>query len=249
MRQFITRQGSEEWLRLRLGVPTASNFEKLIQPKKWEPTKGDTRNKYKMFLLTELILDEPLSEDVSAAMHHGTTHEENARAAYEMQMGVDVLPGGFCTNDDETFGASPDGFVGEDGLVQFKCPFKPEIHTKYLMNPLDFAEEYFVQTQGELFVTGRKWNDLVSYVGIMPMVRVRIEPVPEFQEKLAQALHSFCAEFTDLCERAVQAGHLDRMPMKPTEWFKPPKKQRHEEFITDQDVEDHIANLKAEGVF
>ena len=61
MRHFLTQQGSREWLRLRMGKPTASSFDKLITAKKHEPTKGETRRAYAIFLLTELILDEPLS--------------------------------------------------------------------------------------------------------------------------------------------------------------------------------------------
>lgn len=212
MKHFQVLQGSEEWLRLRMGKLTASNFDKVITAKKWEPTKGETRRAHAIYLLTELILDMPLSGVTTAAMSHGTAYEENARAAYEMLGGQEVEPCGFCTDDAMTHGASPDAFVGEEGSLEIKCPFKPEIHVEYMMRPASLVEEYFVQTQGQLFVTGRRWTDIVSYVGILPMVKVRVLPEPVFQEKLEIAVRSFCAEFSDLVVRAVELGYLKDAP-------------------------------------
>ena len=208
MKHYRCIQGSAEWLRLRMGKPTASAFEKLITPAKWEPTKGETRRAYQILLLTELILDEPLAGVTTASLSHGKAYEETARAAYELHVGKEVDECGFCTNDEGTYGASPDAFVGEDGSLELKCPFSPPVHTEYLMNPESLAKEYFVQTQGQLFVTRRQWTDLISYVGIMPMVKVRVYPNAEFHAKLATALHTFGADFSDLVRRAVDMGYL-----------------------------------------
>lgn len=218
MKHFRVAQGSEDWLRLRLGKLTASNFEKVITPSKWEPTKGQTRRTHAIYLLTELILDMPLSGVTTASMNHGTAYEENARAAYEMLAGETVEPCGFCTNDEMTYGASPDAFVGSDGLLEIKAPFKPDVHVEYMMRPESLVEEYFVQVQGQLFVTQRKWTDLISYVGILPMVKVRCIPNPIFQEKLHVALRSFCAEFSDLVARAVDLKFLKESP-PATDWI------------------------------
>lgn len=244
MKHFHCIQGSDEWLALRMGKPTASEFDKLITAKKWEPTKGETRRAYAIYLLTELLLDMPLSGVTTASMRHGTAYEENARAAYEMLHGV-VEPCGFCTNDEQTYGASPDAFVGEEGSLEIKCPFKPQVHVEYMMNNDSLVEEYFVQTQGQLFVTGRKWTDLISYVGVLPMVKVRVAPNPIFQEKLATAVHSFCAEFSDLVIRAVDLGFLKETPTT-TDWIsagavdmvrKGRKKEPEGDFdITEEDI-------------
>lgn len=218
MKHFHCLQGSADWLRLRLGKPTASAFDKLITAKKWEPTKSDTRRNYAIYLLTELILDAPLSGVTTATLAHGHTTEEKARAAYEALIGKEVDLCGFITNDAQTYGASPDALVGDDGSVEIKSPFKPEIHVEYMMRPESFVEEYFVQTQGQLFVSGRQWTDLISYFSILPMVQVRIVPNPVFQEKLAAAVHSFCAEFSDLVRRAVDLGYLKETP-NTTDWI------------------------------
>lgn len=200
-------QGSQEWLRHRMGKPTSSEFERIIQPAKWEPTKGSTRRKYKIELLTELMLDMPLATVTTAAFEHGHEWEEVARADYESSNGVDITPCGFCTTDDGTIGASLDGFVGDHGIVEFKSPLKPEIHVGYWENPDTFLDEHFVQTQGELFVADdRQWVDLVSYFSGLPTVKVRVVRNPEFQQKLGVALRSFVCEFSDMVERAKARG-------------------------------------------
>lgn len=210
MKYFHVRQGSPEWLRLRLAMPTASNFEKIIQPKQWSPTKGETRLNFQMFLLAELILDAPLSTVTTAAMDHGTEYEENSRLLYEMMTGQEVKECGFITNDAMTYGASPDGFVGDEGSIELKNPIRPDVHVSYLMNPRSLVDAYWVQTQGQLLVTKRKWTDLVSNFRGLPLVDVRVEPHPEFQEKLAAALDSFCEEFRLLVERATELGYVKK---------------------------------------
>jgi YqaJ-like viral recombinase domain len=212
MKHFQVLQGSDAWLRIRLGKPTASCFDKIIQPKEWEPTKGKTRLGYQIFLLTELLLDMPLSGVTTAAMEHGKEYEDSARAAYEMMTGQDVIECGFVTDDAMTYGASPDNFVGEEGSLELKAPFKPEVHVSYLMNPDSLLAEYWTQTQGQLFVTERKWTDLISYFRGLPLVKVRVFPHAEFQQKLAVAVRSFCAEFSDLVQRAFDAGYLKTLP-------------------------------------
>jgi YqaJ-like viral recombinase domain len=229
-------QGSEDWLRLRMGKPTASEFEKIITPKKWEATKGETRRAYIMHLLAELILDTPLSGVTTAAMQHGHDWEPKARAAYEMMRGVDVDLCGFCTDDAGIVGASPDGFVGEDGSVEIKCPEKPEIHCGYMLAPDTLKEAYFVQTQGQLYVTGRKWTDLVSYFGGMPMVCERVKPVVEFREKLDAAVKLFVSDLALYIDLAKTRG-----------WIKEPKPERDRagEGVTMEDLEMILESRRA----
>lgn len=197
-------QGSEEWHYHRHGLPTASGAERFITAKRWEPAAG--RRAYQLELLTELALDMSLDQVTTEAMQSGHDWEPKARAAYELDQGVDVAPCGFCTTDDGRMGASPDGFVGEEGLVELKCPFKPDRHMGYLVQPESLKSEYFVQTQAQLYVTGRKWTDLISYFQSLPMVLLRIMPDPGFQEKFDAALKTFLREFADLIEAAKARG-------------------------------------------
>ena len=249
MKHWVCQQGSAEWCRARMGKATASEFSRIIQPKKWEPTKGETRRGYAIYLLTELILDEPLAGVTTASLSHGHAWEENARAAYEMLIGKEVELCGFYTNDEMTYGASPDGRVtGEPRGVEIKCPMKPEIHVSYLMDNDLLVEEYFTQTQGELFVTQWESIDLISYHSAFPMVKVRVLPHPEFQPKLEMAVRSFCAEFSDLVHRAVDLGYLKETP-PTTDWIqagdvdmirkdRQGRKQQAGDFdLTDEDVQ------------
>lgn len=225
MKHFAVQQGSEEWLALRRGIPTASEFERIITPAKietkdgiikgWNPTKGETRLKYAVKLVTELILGCSLDDVNTASMQHGKDWEPKARRAYEMMQGADVEECGFCTIDDGLVGASPDGFVGDEGSIELKCPERPEIHVGYLLRPETLSDEYWVQTQGQLYVTGRKWTDLCSYFMGIPMAVVRITPEPEFQRRLAASLAMFQREIVDLVERAKQRGVVFRRRTEP----------------------------------
>lgn len=231
-------QGSEDWLRARMGRPTASEFDRIITAKKWEPTSGAARRSYQVRLLTELILDCPLDDAVTPAMIHGTDFEAKTKAAYEMLHGVDIEPCGFCTNDDGTVGASPDGFVGSEGMVECKSPFKPEIHCGYLLNPQTLADQYWIQAQAQLYICdGRKWTDLISYFGGMPMVTIRVTPHAEFQQKLDVALRSFVCELSDLVERAKAEG-----------WIKPKAEapDHTRDWLTQDDIDKLLAAKQGE---
>lgn len=240
MKHIQCAQGGEEWLRARMGRPTASEFDRIITAKKWEPTKGETRRAYAVYLLTELILDTPLAGVTVAAMDHGHDWEPKARAAYEMLNGVDVELCGLCTDDAGTVGASPDGIVRSlRRSVEIKCPQKPEIHCGYMLNPQSLIDEYFVQTQGQIYVLKEEIDstDLISYFGGMPMVTVNVTPHAEFQQKLDVALRSFVCELSDLVERAKAAG-----------WIKPKKDvpDYTREWLTQEDADAIIAARKGQ---
>lgn len=228
-------QGSEAWFRVRMGKPTASAFDKLITPG-GKPAKNDTSRDYMDFLLAEMILGCPLETFTTAAMQRGKDWEPKARAEYEMLRGVDVELCGFCTDDAETVGASPDSFVGEDGSLEIKCP-EPKAHVRYLKDPPSMIKEHRVQVQGQLYVTGRKWTDMVSCFAGMPLVIIRVLPDLEYHEKLALALESFTAEFAELVERA-----------KREKWIVPVVHVPNTDgFLAESDVEAHIAHLEERG--
>lgn len=248
MKHVTCAQGSDEWRRARLGVPTASGFSRIITPAKketkdgeikgWNPTRGETRRAYAIHLLTEKILDIPLEGPTTPSMLHGHDWEARARAAYEMLTGFDIETCGFCLNDEGTAGASPDTLVGDEGLCQIKCPEKPDVHVGYLLDPQSLAEEHWVQLQGELYICdGRKWNDIISYFSGMPMARIRVEPDVEFQKRLDSALRTFVCELSDLVERAKERG-----------WIKPKKDapDYSRDWLTQADVDKILAARRGE---
>lgn len=191
-------QNTPDWFQARVGIPTASNFDKIITSK-GEPSK--TRIKYMYQLAGERITNK-YSEDIyqTPSMLRGIQMEEEARSLYEMLTGKTVIKVGLCKMEGGLIcGASPDGLVDENGGIEIKCPMV-HTHIEYLLNN-KLPTEYFQQVQGELFVTGREWIDFISYYpGIKPFI-LRVEPDKEFHKKLRVELEIFCNELNELTER------------------------------------------------
>lgn len=149
-------QGSDEWLNIRKGIATASNFSKIVT------SSGEASKQmslYALQLASETITDMQDETYKNADMQRGNELEPEAREAYEEATLSLVDEMGFIKCD--FYGYSPDGFIGEDGLIEIKCP-KQSTHTKYLFNN-KLPTEYKAQVQGGLMATGRKWCDFVSY--------------------------------------------------------------------------------------
>lgn len=185
-------QGSQDWHDLRCGIPTASQFDRLVTPKAWKPSASI--DDYVAELVAEYMLGEPV-EIESVWMARGRTIEREARAWYALEHGVTVEQVGFITDDLEEVGCSPDGLIGEDGGLEIKVPAAKN-HAAYLINPAKFTAAYWHQCQGGLWITGRKWWDLVSYcpprhspkaIGMPPVV-VRIEPNLDYHAILAECV-------------------------------------------------------------
>ncbi len=205
-------QGSPQWLKLRAGIPTASKMNVLISPVKVEPSvgRGGAMAKgvgtYLAKLAAEYAIGGPVDDiDGVAHMERGTMLEADARAFYEWEHpgGGEITEVGFCTTDDERFGASPDGLVGDDGGVEIKCPLLPA-YTKFLLDPTLMVTEYNHQVQSCLFVTGRAWWDLVAFNPRLGGVVVRLTPDPKWQRAIRKALYG-TADFVGFFHRLGQA--------------------------------------------
>jgi hypothetical protein len=158
--QIITdiEQGSDEWLKLRLGVATASNFDKIIT------SKGElsaTISKYALELASQFFILEPEEGYKSFDMMRGTELEPEAREAYQEFSFNVVRQVTFIKSDCGNFGCSPDGLVGDDGGTEIKCP-NQTTHFKYLLED-KLPTEYIPQVQGSMYATERKWWDFISY--------------------------------------------------------------------------------------
>lgn len=156
--QIITNieQGSDEWLKLRLGIATASNFDCIVT------SAGEfskTMPKYSLELASELLITEQEEMYKNDAMMRGNELEPEAREAYQEFSFNSVDQVTFISCGD--YGYSPDGLINSDGLIEIKCP-NQTTHTKYLFEDR-LPVEYVQQVQGGLFVSGRKWCDFVSY--------------------------------------------------------------------------------------
>lgn len=181
-------QGSPEWKALRLGIPTASNFHRIIAPKTGKlSAQADA---YMAQLVAEALLGIPLDGDASDFMERGSALEAEAVAFYELERGVTTEEVGFCTLDDGSAGCSPDRLVGEDGGLEIKCP-TPGVHVQYLLGLDSVSDKYRAQVQGGLWITGRRWWDVCSYHPEMPTALIRVERDEAFIAALSQAVQWF----------------------------------------------------------
>tara|TARA_R110000787_G_C13388850_1_gene442479 strand:+ start:900 stop:1523 length:624 start_codon:yes stop_codon:yes gene_type:complete len=187
MKIINCEQGSDEWLEIRKGVATASNFSRLLTPKTEKPSSSI--NKYAKELALELTYEElKVNSFKSAAMEDGNLREGLARQAYQEAKVLKVNEVGFMISDCGNFGYSPDGVVGKDGLIEVKC-LEAEAHSEILLSsPLQMPVIYKCQIQGGLWISGRKWCDFVAYGKVKKKERnliiIRIFRDEDFIKKL-----------------------------------------------------------------
>ena len=154
-------QGSQEWIDARLGMVTASRLKDVMA--KTKSGYSASRKNYMMELICEKLSGENQNNFTNAAMQRGKELEPVARGVYEAKNNVFVEEVGFIVhpNAESGFGASPDGLVGEDGLIEIKCP-NTATHVEFLKSGKP-KREYILQMYGQMLCTGRKWCDFVSY--------------------------------------------------------------------------------------
>jgi len=202
MKILTFKQQSPEWFAARLGIPTASSFDKIIT------SKGDPSKQVTGYLYT--LAAERLSgirEDSfsSAAMEEGVRREEESRLVYSMLNETEVLQVGFCLEDSGRWGCSPDGLVGDDGLVEFKNP-TGKVAVEYLLGN-KLPTKYFTQIQGQMFVTGRGFVDFVSYFPGLRQLVVRVERDEGFIKALEVELIKFSEKLDEVCREIKRGGN------------------------------------------
>lgn len=158
-------QGSDEWFSARCGKVTASRIDDLMARTKIG--YGASRANYMAQLIAERLTGKPTESYTNGAMQWGIDHEAEARAAYEFFREAQVTEVGFLLHPTIVeSGASPDGLVGDDGLVEIKCP-NTATHIDTLLN-LQVPGKYTKQMLWQMASTRRKWCDFVSYDPRMP---------------------------------------------------------------------------------
>ena len=189
MRVSAHEQRSEGWFAERLGKPTASSFHRIITPTGKSAAGTDS---YINELVAELITGKRVEIPVTPAMQRGIDLEPDARQTYEFITGQDVFDIGLCLHDDLDCGASPDGLVGDDGLLEIKCPIASNM-VGYLRDGDDkLPSKYIPQCQGQLWITGRKWLDFVAYHPDMRIVMARVERDEAYIELLEEYVTAAC---------------------------------------------------------
>lgn len=158
-------QGSAEWLAIRCGKVTASRVADVIA--KTKTGYGASRANYMAELIAERLTGAPAEKFISGPMAWGTEKEPEARALYEFLTDAEVSQVGFVPHPTiSDSGASPDGLVSDDGLVEIKCP-NTATHIDTLLGQT-IPAKYATQMQWQMACTGRQWCDFVSYDPRMP---------------------------------------------------------------------------------
>lgn len=183
----MTEQGTAEWLQERAGKVTASRIGDVMA--KTKTGYGASRANYMADLVAEQLTGIPKQGFTNDAMRWGTETEPQARAMYELQTGHTVVETGFVPHPTiGGAGASPDGLVGDYGLLEIKCP-NTATHIKTLRGA-EIDRNYLLQMHWQMLCTGRTWCDFISFDPRLPMeMQMHLRRV-ELDEKLA-------AEITD----------------------------------------------------
>ena len=195
-------QRTAEWFQARLGKVTASNIDTIIS--KVRSGESSYKRKYRMQLVTERLTGRVVPVFVNAAMQHGVDYEDEARNLYmerfKLLKDVDVKEEGLVDHPRIPMSAaSPDGLVGDDGLIEIKCP-QPLTHTETLMSH-NIDQKYIDQMQWQLACTERQWCDFVSYHPEFPdehkLFVKRVERDDELIARLEVEVEKFLIEVAD----------------------------------------------------
>lgn len=207
-------QGTEGWRLARCGLPTSSNFHRIVTPAKLKPSSA--QKGYAHELLAEWLTGIPTDSGSSAFMERGTEMEGRARGWYSFEYGVEVVEVGLCLSDDGRYGASPDGLVGEDVVLEIKC-LSAAKHIGYLLDGP--GTDHRLQRQGQLFVTGRPTSDLLAYNPRIASRLVVEHADPDAQAALGEHVPRFCDELDKLKGRLRALGCVPACERAPVTSF------------------------------
>lgn len=191
-------QRSDDWFKARLGRATASRFSDCLA--KIKTGEAATRKAYRVDIVGERIEGVPAKTFFNEAMQWGIDNEPIARAAYELRTGDFVDECGFFQHHTLMAGASPDGLVRDDGIIEIKCPQR-STHIEYLEKG-ELPSKYKAQVQGQLWITGRSWADFVSFYPTFPehlqLMIVRVERDEDYIATLQEGIEEFLYECDQL---------------------------------------------------
>ena len=198
----MNEQRTEEWFKARLGKVTASRVADVIA--KTKTGYSASRENYMAQLVVERMTNTQAESFTNAVMQWGTDQEPFARAAYEIQQNVLVDETGLVNHPTiEMAGASPDGLVGEDGLVEIKCP-NTATHIDTLLTQT-VPGKYITQMQFQMACTGRQWCDFVSFDPRMPakaqLFVKRVQRDEAFIKEMESEIKKFLAEVSAKVEQ------------------------------------------------
>lgn len=196
-------QRSAEWFQQRLGKVTASRISDILNTIR-NGSWAASRKNYAAQLVTERLTGKPPEPISNEAIQWGIDQEGPAREAYEKHTGTEVTESGFVDHPRVRFsGASPDGLIGSDGLIEIKCPTQAT-HIDTLLNE-EIKPQYLLQMLWQMACTGRRYCDFVSFDPRMPedmqLFIKRVEFDPEEAERVEGEVGIFLGEVEDTVEK------------------------------------------------
>jgi hypothetical protein len=190
-----------DWFQARLGVVTASEFA-TVMTKGRGGGESKTRRTYLLKLIGEALTGERTDGFTNMHMERGHEMEREARDLYAMLRDVEPREVGFLRRG--RVGASPDALVGDDGLLEIKTKL-PHLHLELLLAG-ELPKEHRPQSQGQMWVSGRKWLDFMSYWPGLPPFLVRVTRDEAYIAELSTAVNAFLAEMDEGIARVRSCG-------------------------------------------
>lgn len=201
---YDIEQGSADWFNARLGIPTASEYKKIITPKTMKLSAQ--AKDYAILKVSEIMTGEYQGIiEPTYYMERGKLLEQEAIEAYEFTNDVKIQKVGFVTDDNKHFGASPDFLVGENGCGENKC-LKAENHLKYLLEFDTIKADHMPQVQGQMLICEREWCDWNIYHPVMPRHTVRVYRDEVYIKQLQSCLNEFRETMNDIIETLKSRG-------------------------------------------
>ena len=200
-------QGSIEWLSLRLGKITASRVKDVLT-KGRGTSQSKTAESYMMELIAEILTGNSKPFFENDAMRWGTETEPQARAMYAVNNDfVDVKEVAFVEHNEQV-GISPDGLIGDDGLLEIKCPNTTTQLKRALSD--DYSADYKAQIQMQLWVTEREWCDFLSFDPRLDCdagyLQQRVYRDEEYIEEMKTKVYAFVEKMNELINILTTKG-------------------------------------------
>jgi putative phage-type endonuclease len=205
----LIEQRTDAWFEARIGKVTASRVADVLA--KTKSGYSASRDNYMAQLVCERLTKQKAEGFTNAAMQHGTETEPLARLSYEVSQNVLVDEVGFIPHPTiEMSGASPDGLVNDDGLIEIKCP-NTATHIETLLSET-VPTKYYTQMQFQMACTGREWCDFVSFDNRLPpelQLFVKRVPRDDTYIRLMEAeIVQFLAELDDKINKLMKVKNV-----------------------------------------
>lgn len=213
-------QGSDEWFAARCGLMTASEMKHVITPT-MKLANNDKTRQHVWELLAQRITRYTEPSYIGDDMLRGWEDEIQARIEYS-EAYAPVKECGFVTNDKWgfTLGYSPDGLVGEKGVIECKSrkqKYQVQTIVEHADGTVHIPQEFVLQVQTGLLITERDWCDFISYSAGLPMITIRVYADDEIQDKIIEAAAEFEAKIEEARQVWENDGIMKKLRLIPTE--------------------------------